>query len=287
MFSINVDNFSQWRKQARAMLQRGIAPTEISWETDRQPSLFADAPAGNYEDLPVLHAELRLPKSFYPLAERVSCFRDRRRWPLLYRVAWRLLFENKRLLHCPIDEDVSQLLSMQKAVNRDRHKMAAFVRFKKITDTTSVEGQNNTRYVAWFEPEHLIVASKAPFFVKRFSNIQWSLLTPDTCAHWDLKQLYFTGGLNKPPNIEDELEQLWLTYYRHIFNPARLKLKAMQAEMPKKYWVNLPEAALIPELTRNAQARTDSMIAQQHTPAWNKTRQSRFIHNIRQQLRNQ
>ena len=287
MFSIDIDNFSQWRKQARAMLQRGIVPTDINWETDRQQSLFANASTSNYKDLPVLHPELKLPKSFYPLAEKASCFRDRRRWPLLYRVAWRLLFENKRLLRSPIDEDVSQLLSMQKAVNRDRHKMAAFVRFKEIIDDKSVPNQNNTRYVAWFEPEHLIVPSKASFFVKRFSNIQWSILTPDTCAHWDLKQLYFTEGLKKPPNIEDELEQLWLTYYQHIFNPARLKLKAMQSEMPKKYWTNLPEAALIPELTRSAQAQTDSMIAQKNTPAWNKTKQSRFIHNIQQQLRNQ
>ncbi|MGO7668145.1 DUF4130 domain-containing protein, partial [Rhizobium ruizarguesonis] len=30
-------------------------------------------------------------------------------------------------------------------------------------------------------------------------------------------------------------DDLWRTYYASIFNPARLKLKAMQAEMPKKY----------------------------------------------------
>ena len=45
--------------------------------------------------------------------------------------------------------------------------------------------------------------------------------------------------------FDDDAEALWLTYYRSIFNPARLKVKAMQTEMPKKYWRNLPEAALI------------------------------------------
>ena len=35
---------------------------------------------------------------------------------------------------------------------------------------------------------------------------------------------------------------LWLTYYQHIFNPARLKLAMMQREMPRRYWHNLPEA---------------------------------------------
>ena len=32
----------------------------------------------------------------------------------------------------------------------------------------------------------------------------------------------------------DALDDLWLTYYRSIFNPARLKVRATQAEMPKK-----------------------------------------------------
>jgi uracil-DNA glycosylase family protein len=52
---------------------------------------------------------------------------------------------------------------------------------------------------------------------------------------------------------------LWLTYYASIFNPARLKVKAMQAEMPKKYWKNLPEAALIPELVAAAPSRVAAM----------------------------
>ena len=30
----------------------------------------------------------------------------------------------------------------------------------------------------------------------------------------------------------DAGEKLWLTYYENIFNPARLKLKMMQKEMP-------------------------------------------------------
>ena len=47
---------------------------------------------------------------------------------------------------------------------------------------------------------------------------------------------------------EDEIEEFWKTYYASTFNPARLKTKTMQGEMPKRYWKNLPEAALIPEL---------------------------------------
>jgi DNA polymerase len=36
----------------------------------------------------------------------------------------------------------------------------------------------------------------------------------------------------------------------------------MQKEMPKRYWRNLPEAALIPEMIARAEARTSDMVAQ-------------------------
>lgn len=115
--------------------------------------------------------------------------------------------------------------------------------------------------VAWFEPDHHIVELTAPFFAKRFAGMDWSILTPERCAHWDGEQLMFTGGVRKScAPLEDELEDYWRSYYASIFNPARLKLKAMQSEMPVKYWKNLPEAPLIQELATGAAYRTRQMI---------------------------
>ena len=45
---------------------------------------------------------------------------------------------------------------------------------------------------------------------------------------------------------------LWKTYYASIFNPARLKPKAMRAEMPQRHWATLPETQLITELMASA-----------------------------------
>ena len=56
------------------------------------------------------------------------------------------------------------------------------------------------------------------------------------------------------------MEEMWRTYYANIFNPARVKVHAMQAEMPKKYWRNLPEATLIPTLLREAPRRVETMM---------------------------
>jgi probable DNA metabolism protein len=73
--------------------------------------------------------------------------------------------------------DVRDLEAIEKAVRRDVHKMRAFVRFRKMRD--------EERYVAWFEPDHFIVERNAPFFVRRFTGMRWTLLTPYASADWD------------------------------------------------------------------------------------------------------
>ena len=62
---------------------------------------------------------------------------------------------------------------------------------------------------------------------------------------------------------------MWKTYYASIFNPARVKVKAMTKEMPKKYWKNMPETALIGGLLAGAQAREAAMIETSRQPGAN------------------
>ncbi|KAG9592611.1 hypothetical protein KCV01_g11032, partial [Aureobasidium melanogenum] len=173
---------------------------------------------------------------------------------------WRLTHGEKGLLALATDEDVAWAYACAKQVNRDAHKMKAFVRFREVaTDDGSV-------YVAWFEPAHDIVRRVAPFFVRRFTGMRWSLLTPSRTAHWDGTMLTFgPGAKREDAPSDDALEELWRTYYASIFNPARLKVDAMRREMPVKYWKNLPEARLIPELVRDALPRMQAMVEKQAT----------------------
>jgi probable DNA metabolism protein len=204
-------------------------------------------------------AAFKVPSGFLDVAKRVACHCNPEPWGLLYRVVWRLTHGEHPLMNILVDPDVHQLHQMEKAIRHDVHKMRAFVRFR------TVEHAGATWYVAWFEPAHHIVELNAPFFTDRFAGMCWSILTPDRCAHWDGKNLSFTAGVSRSEApTEDATESLWLTYYSHIFNPARVKVHAMQAEMPKKYWKNLPEAAVIPALLREAPARVNSMMAKSH-----------------------
>jgi uracil-DNA glycosylase len=160
------------------------------------------------------------------------------------------------LLDAATDPDVALVTAMAKAVRRDEHKMHAFVRFREVGR------EQKSHYVARFEPEHHIVELAAPFFARRFADMPWSILTPDGCAHWDGHAISITPGVSKADApTEDRLEETWRRYYASIFNPARLKVKAMQTEMPKKYWRNLPEASLIKPLIAGAERTTGAMIA--------------------------
>src|SRR5690606_13197767 len=108
---------------------------------------------------------------------------------------------------------------------------------------------NGERWVAWIEPAHRVLEKTAPFFARRFSNMCWTILTPDGAASWDGEALTFgPPATREMAPTEDRIEEFWKTYYASTFNPARLKMKAMQGEMPRRYWKNLPEASLIPEL---------------------------------------
>lgn len=153
------------------------------------------------------------------------------------------------------DPDVHRLLQLEKAVRREVHKMKAFVRFREVAL------DDGSAFVAWFEPEHPVLRRAAPFFAERFASMRWTILTPAESAWWEGGALCFGPGVDRSsaPSA-DALEALWRTYYASTFNPARLKTRAMRAEMPLRYWKNLPEAELIQPLIREAGSRVRRML---------------------------
>jgi len=255
-------SYASWREIARSLIDEGVPPGELLWEADI--GLFGPAVRSKMPPQKVFS----VPKEFLDLAQNVACHNEPMRWALLYQILWRITHGGERhLLAIASDPDVAKARILEKNVRREIHKMHAFVRFKLV----EVEGEaagGRERYVAWFEPDHFIVEAGTPFFRNRFANMDWSIFTPKGCAHWDGEFLTFTAGIARNPVEDpDALEAAWRTYYRSIFNPARLKVKAMQAEMPKRYWKNLPEADLIEELIGSSTRRTSEMLAADLRPA--------------------
>mgnify|MGYP001793673743 CR=1 FL=1 len=133
--------------------------------------------------------------------------------------------------------------------------MKAFVRFREIGDPTDARRS----FAAWFEPTHYTVEPTASFFAGRFGDMDWRIVTPSATAVFADGHVTISEGQPRPDLPEDAQEDLWIAYFQNIFNPARLKVTAMQSEMPKKYWHNLPEAQAIPDLVKTAPERARAM----------------------------
>ena len=249
------DDFDGWRDAARGLVAAAVPPSAVIWAVAGE----AGDLLGNGDDPvpPATVPSFSVPKAFIDMARRVVCNTEPERFALLH-AALAQLRTRPKLLDDTADPLVNRLYLLDKGVRRDVHKMRAFVRFREVEDA------DGERFAAWFEPEHHIVRLNSGFFVRRFAQMRWSILTPDLCVHWDTAALTFSPGATRADAPDgDPTEATWKTYYAHIFNPARLKVNAMTKEMPKKYWKNLPEAALIPDLIAGAGERVQGMIAAQ------------------------
>ncbi|WP_230280824.1 TIGR03915 family putative DNA repair protein [Croceicoccus sp. Ery15] len=250
------DDFDEWRDHARRMVMADVPPDRVAWT---EPG----GPAGNL----FTHGDRRLPapdreappprvsRRFIEIAKTVILHADTDRFALLYRVLWRLQ-SKPRLIEDGADADIRAMADMARGVRRDIHKMRAFLRFREI------EHEGGEYFVAWFEPQHHILRHNAGFFTRRFANMRWSILTLRGSLHWDGDTLREGPPATRAdaPN-GDPVEGMWRAYYASIFNPARLKVDAMLKEMPRRYWKNMPETQLIPELIAGAQAREAAMVS--------------------------
>jgi DNA polymerase len=261
------------------LVRAGAMPDEVHWQVGPLPAqndLFG-AQAGHDTGMPLICSEPdptdahwpvnssnpndkapSWPDGFEALADAALLNDAPERFTLLHRLAVRL-HADRRAWQDTLDADRIALERMARQVRREIHKMHAFVRFKPVQDE---EGE---QHVAWFEPAHHVVHAAAPFFARRFASMRWAIFTPRGCVAWDRQSLRFAPGATRaaaPALALDDGDALWLTYYRSIFNPARVKVAAMHREMPVRYWKNLPEAAAIPMLLSQAPQRAATMVAE-------------------------
>ena len=230
------DDVDGWRNALRGLVQAGIAPADVVWQVAGEGGDLLGGAARTGTDRGGVQRPQGVPRG---RAAGDLQSHDPERFALLHELLLRVR-ETPGLMADTADRLVHRIGALDKSVRHDVHKMRAFVRFREVAD------EGGERFAAWFEPEHYIVRLNAPFFVRRFTAMRWSILTPEVCAHWDLDSLEYTPGARRAEAPGgDPLEATWTTYYASIFNPARLKVKAMTSEMPKKYWKNLPEAALV------------------------------------------
>ena len=247
------DSFATWRQQARWLLSHQVDPSRVSWATRQCADLFAGD-----EGLPQAPGpcQVRVPAALLPLLEQASAYRGEQRWSLLYEVLWRVSLGDRAAMLAG-DELGSELHRRLKLISREAHHLHAFVRFIELPGGPSPVPGIAPEYVAWHDPAHDILAAASQHFIGRMGQHRWMIATPRDAVYYDGKQL-----LHEPQcpaswqalaqGADDPQSELWLAYYSHIFNPARVNPKVMQGHLPTRFWKNLPEGPLIPALIGEA-----------------------------------
>jgi DNA polymerase len=254
------EDFGSFRALARGLLAAGVQPADVTWAHARHGSLFDEPEVAADSTAPMPP----VPRELVAVLEAAACYRFDARWALMYRVLWRTLHGHRALVRDGADADVASLQKMAAAVRHDCHRMHAYVRFRAVADDDPATGETRERYVAWYEPEHLILDRAAPFFRNRFANLRWLIATPDGAIGWDpdLRQL----RREPPPAPEslpasDDRESLWCTYFVHVFNAARTNPEATRRHLPKRWWRNLPEGREIERLLDDGHVARERLLA--------------------------
>ncbi|MCG8292065.1 TIGR03915 family putative DNA repair protein [Pseudomonas entomophila] len=245
------DDFATWRDQARRLLGHGIDPAEITWGQGPMDDLLAVAAPAPEGPGPF---RARVPAALLAQLEQAGRYRGEQRWNLLYEVLWRVAHGDRTAMLAG-DRLGSELQRRIKQVGREAHHLHAFVRFVPLPAALAERLQLDL--VAYHEPAHDILDSASGHFAERLGRQRWLIATPHDGIRFDGENLHHHRHCPDEwrqwaRNAEDPDAELWLTYYRHTFNPARLNPDALRQHLPGRFWRHLPEGPLIPELVGQA-----------------------------------
>ena len=264
MITLDCDDvFDTWRDQARWLLSHQINPDQVSWSVPEDAGLFASDEHYPQQTGP---CQARVPLALLELLQNAAQYRGEQRWSLLYEVLWRVSHGDRTAMMAG-DRLGSELHRRLKQVSREAHHLHAFVRFIQLPGCNNgkdmevkaalLETHSLPEYVAWHEPAHDILRTASEHFIGRMGRHRWMIATTRDGVYYDGQRLIHkrqcpAAWQALARNAEDPQGELWLTYYSHIFNPARLNPKVMQGHLPSRFWKNLPEGPLIPALISEA-----------------------------------
>lgn len=143
-------------------------------------------------------------------------------------------------------EAILRMKEINRMVNREVHRMHAFVRFQKTADDI---------YAATITPDFDVMPFIGSHFEKRYADQQW--LIYDTQRNYgifyDLKQVntivldhpMWVGNKQINPQVLNEDEQvfksIWAKYFNATCIQERKNMRLHLQHVPHRYWKYLPE----------------------------------------------
>lgn len=123
-------------------------------------------------------------------------------------------------------------------VTKEKHLMLGLLRFKMLA--------NGILY-STIEPDYNIIGILAPHFAKRMSNENWVIhdIKRNIAVFYNKKE-WIIGEVDLEDDIivhedEEDYEEMWKSYYKHMAIQSRKNLKLKKNYMPMRYWKHLVE----------------------------------------------
>lgn len=167
-------------------------------------------------------------------------------WLAGYKLMQRIFKGTPNILKNYGDRDVLYFAKTLKKINRERHRMKAFVRFSKCA---------NGLFFAMIEPDFNVLPLIATFFRNRYADQSW--LIYDIRRRYGIlydqtsvREVHLTMAAGIQPTAalsfsldeRDELfKRLWKLYFKSTNITARRNLKLHVQHVPKRYWKYLVE----------------------------------------------
>lgn len=143
------------------------------------------------------------------------------------------------------DDEILEIAKINKSINREMHRMHAFVRFEKLKDAV---------YFSKIEPDFNVLPLIVKHFKDRYQDQKWMIydLKRHYGVFYDLKSMEFfypeSNQIYQFQKIDDLLheeeknyQKLWQRYFFKTNIPERKNLKLHYQHVPKRYWKYLTE----------------------------------------------
>ncbi|MHA4893586.1 TIGR03915 family putative DNA repair protein [Pedobacter sp. PWIIR3] len=144
------------------------------------------------------------------------------------------------------NEHVLAVAQLARKVEREKHRMEAFIRFKESADGL---------FYCGIDPDFNVIPLIMKHFKDRYADQKWIIydLTRHYGIYYDLEkveEVYFDmetqKNLNKPvsgqiPEKENQYATLWSDYFTSTNIVARKNMKLHVRHVPKRYWKYLTE----------------------------------------------
>ena len=144
---------------------------------------------------------------------------------------------------------VLRIKKVVEMVNREIHRMHAFVRFQKTVDNI---------YASTIVPDFDVIPFIGDHFKERYADQQWLIydVKRDYGLHYDLKAMRIVSLENpewsgkqrvKPSALNEEeryFQRMWKSYFDSTCIKERKNMKLHLQHLPRRYWHYLPEKFL-------------------------------------------